>query len=231
MLDRVGFPDPARAFDIYSVRAVRRPAPARHDRHGADLPAGAADRRRADHRARRDHPGADPRRCSSDLQAETRHGDPAHHPRSRRRRQHGRRGGGDLPRRDHGSRPGRGHLPPARSTPTCKALLNAVAAFRHGAGRAPGAAARGRAPRPGSRPQFASRGQRDEADDRPLLSGARPDARPTPPARAASSAGHADSRARRRRRQLRHQARRMPRPRRRERLRQDDASARSSCAR
>ena len=43
-----------------SVRAVGRPAPARHDRHGAGLPAGAADRRRADHRARRHHPGPDP---------------------------------------------------------------------------------------------------------------------------------------------------------------------------
>ena len=42
------------------LRAVGRPAPARDDRHGAGLPPGAADRRRADHRARRHHPGADP---------------------------------------------------------------------------------------------------------------------------------------------------------------------------
>ena len=39
---------------------VRRPAPARHDRLRADAGAGAADRRRAHHRAGRHHPGADP---------------------------------------------------------------------------------------------------------------------------------------------------------------------------
>ena len=41
--------------------AVGRHAPARHDRHGARLQSQGADRRRADHRARRHHPGADPR--------------------------------------------------------------------------------------------------------------------------------------------------------------------------
>ena len=40
---------------------VGRHAPARDDRHGARLPARDPDRRRADHRARRHHPGADPR--------------------------------------------------------------------------------------------------------------------------------------------------------------------------
>ena len=44
-----------------SAPALRRHAPARDDRDGAVLPARAADRRRADHRARRHHPGADPR--------------------------------------------------------------------------------------------------------------------------------------------------------------------------
>ena len=43
------------------LAAHRRPAAARHDRHGAFLRAPPADRRRADHRHRRDHPGADPR--------------------------------------------------------------------------------------------------------------------------------------------------------------------------
>ena len=42
-----------------SLRAVRRHVPAHHDRHRAGLPAGAADRRRADHRPRRHHPGGD----------------------------------------------------------------------------------------------------------------------------------------------------------------------------
>ena len=41
--------------------AFRRHEPARHDRHGARLPAQADHRRRADHGARRHHPGADPR--------------------------------------------------------------------------------------------------------------------------------------------------------------------------
>ncbi len=39
---------------------LRRHAPARDDRHRAGLQAQAADRRRADHRARRDDPGPDP---------------------------------------------------------------------------------------------------------------------------------------------------------------------------
>ncbi len=43
-----------------SVRAVGRSAAARDDRDGAGLPAGPADRRRADDRSRRDDPGADP---------------------------------------------------------------------------------------------------------------------------------------------------------------------------
>jgi energy-coupling factor transporter ATP-binding protein EcfA2 len=44
-----------------SAQAVGRHAPARHDRDGAGLRSAAPDRRRADHGARRHHPGADPR--------------------------------------------------------------------------------------------------------------------------------------------------------------------------
>jgi len=43
-----------------SAPAFRRAAPARRHRHRARARAGAADRRRADHRARRDDAGADP---------------------------------------------------------------------------------------------------------------------------------------------------------------------------
>jgi peptide/nickel transport system ATP-binding protein len=57
-------PRRASRFDEYPAPLLRRHAPARHDRHGAGLQAEAADRRRADHRARRDHPGADPRPAS-----------------------------------------------------------------------------------------------------------------------------------------------------------------------
>ena len=43
-----------------SAPILRRHAPARDDRDGAGVPAGAVDRGRADHGARRHHPGADP---------------------------------------------------------------------------------------------------------------------------------------------------------------------------
>ncbi len=69
-----------------SVRAVRRVAAARDDRDGAGVPPGPADRRRADHRARRDDPGADPQ-ADQRIAARARHGGAADHPRSRRRRQ------------------------------------------------------------------------------------------------------------------------------------------------
>ena len=58
--DRTGIPEPETARRRLSAPALGRPAPARDDRDGARLPAEAADRRRADHRARRHDPGADP---------------------------------------------------------------------------------------------------------------------------------------------------------------------------
>ena len=51
--------------------AFRRHEPARDDRDGARLPAEAADRRRADHRARRHDPGADPRSSAGAAGART----------------------------------------------------------------------------------------------------------------------------------------------------------------
>ena len=85
------------------VRALRGVAPARDDRDGAGMPSGAADRGRADHRARRDHPGPDP---EADPRPPVRapHGGAAHHPRPRGGGEHGRRGGGGLPRAAHGTR-------------------------------------------------------------------------------------------------------------------------------
>ena len=47
--------------DAYPARVLGRHAPARDDRDGARPTTRAADRRRADHRARRHRPGADPR--------------------------------------------------------------------------------------------------------------------------------------------------------------------------
>ena len=46
----------ARALPCLSVRTLRRHVPAHRDRARARLPASAPDRRRADHRPRRDHP-------------------------------------------------------------------------------------------------------------------------------------------------------------------------------
>jgi peptide/nickel transport system ATP-binding protein len=45
MLRLVGFPDPGRGFKTYPFELVGRPAPARDDRDGVDLPSDAADRR------------------------------------------------------------------------------------------------------------------------------------------------------------------------------------------
>ena len=57
-----------------------RHAAAGDDRDGARLPPEAADRRRADHGARRDHPGADPG-ADGRHEGAARHGDHADHPR------------------------------------------------------------------------------------------------------------------------------------------------------
>ena len=75
--------EPARRL---SAPALGRPAPARHDRHGAGQRARPADRRRADDRARRHHPGADPEAAEGAAGA-ARHGDAADHPRPHHRAQ------------------------------------------------------------------------------------------------------------------------------------------------
>ena len=61
LLEMVGIADPGPAPAAVSAPALRRHAPARDDRHGARLQSQADHRRRADHGARRHHPGADPR--------------------------------------------------------------------------------------------------------------------------------------------------------------------------
>ena len=61
LLEMVGIPEAAQPPRRLPAPVLRRHAPARDDRHGAVLQPQAAARRRADHRARRDHPGADPR--------------------------------------------------------------------------------------------------------------------------------------------------------------------------
>ena len=91
MLRRVGMPKPERVVDSYPYQLSRRHAPARDDRHGALVPAQPADRRRADHGARRDHRGPDPRADARPAGGDG-HGDHVHHPQPGRDRRDGRRG-------------------------------------------------------------------------------------------------------------------------------------------
>ena len=67
------------ATDAISASAFRRHAAAGGDRDCAVLRAETADRGRADHRARRHHPGADPRSPGARA-APPAHGDDHHHP-------------------------------------------------------------------------------------------------------------------------------------------------------
>ncbi len=106
--------------EAVSARALRRHAPARHDRDGDGVRSRPLDRRRADHRARRHGAGADPGdHARPEGRAEDRHrpGQPRHG--SDRRRRRPRRG--DAPGRHRRSRPGRRHLLQAapRPTPGC----------------------------------------------------------------------------------------------------------------
>ena len=61
LLELVGIPQAEERAQGLPAPVLGRHAPARDDRDGALLRPGHPDRRRADHRARRDHPGADPR--------------------------------------------------------------------------------------------------------------------------------------------------------------------------
>ncbi len=82
MLAAVGITSPEQRAARLSAPAFRRHAPARDDRHGAGLRARLADRRRADHGARRHDPGADPR-PDAGAAGRDRHGDPVHQPQPR----------------------------------------------------------------------------------------------------------------------------------------------------
>ena len=73
----------------------RRHEAARGRRHRHQRRARGADRRRADHRARRHHPAPVPEAAEAPA-GRDRHGDPVHHPRFRRGRPHVRPRGGDV---------------------------------------------------------------------------------------------------------------------------------------
>ena len=99
LLTQVGIPNPETRLKSLSAPDVRRPAPARDDRDGARQRAGPVDRRRADDRARRHRPGANPQ-ASQGVAGPARHGHAVHHPRPRHRPQDRRPGLRDEGRQD-----------------------------------------------------------------------------------------------------------------------------------
>ena len=101
LLGTVGVPDPEQRVHDYPFQLSGGIAPAGDDRHGAGVPAGGADRRRAHHRAGRDHPGTDPA-THGYPQGTVRIVDHLHHPRPGGDRRIRRPGGGDVRRRGGG---------------------------------------------------------------------------------------------------------------------------------
>ena len=118
MLGLVGIPEPRRRADVVPARVLRRHAPARDDRDGAGQRPEAADRRRADDRARRHGAGADPRADRAPAER-VRHRGRRDHPRPRRRGRGGRRDRGDVRRPDRRARrrPTRSSTRPSTPTP------------------------------------------------------------------------------------------------------------------
>ena len=128
-------PRPQGAARQLSASALRRPAPARDDRHGARQQSRPLDRRRADHRARRHGAGANPQAAQGHPNA-ARHVDAVHHPRSRHRAQDRRPGLRDECGQDRRARAGRARLHRARAS------LYASAACRRAEARSGAAASR-----------------------------------------------------------------------------------------
>ena len=120
--------------------ALRRAAAAGDDRDGAGQRARHPDRRRADHRTRRHHPGADPAAAEGAADAAG-HGDPADHPRPHHRPPVCRAG-----RRDDQGRAGRAGAGGRGVRPAAPPLHPPPAG-----GRAQGRAAAGRCRRRGGR--------------------------------------------------------------------------------
>ena len=134
LLSRVRFREPGADLARLSARALRRHAPARHDRERAHQRAETPDRRRADDLARRDHPAPGARHHRKP-RAQLRAGRAVHLARSVAGLRECRRDRGALRRRADGARAGaRGHRTAGASLHGGAARLRAASARR----RAPG---------------------------------------------------------------------------------------------
>ena len=113
-----------RAGSAVPAPAVGRAAPARDDRHGADVRPHPDHRGRTDHGARRHHPGGDPAPAGG-AAARVRHGAGPDHARSRHRRAHRRPRGGDVRGPGGRGRPG-GRIFAAPAHPYTQGLLACI---------------------------------------------------------------------------------------------------------
>ena len=116
LLEQVGIPVAGGPAVVLPAPALRRHEPARHDRHGDRLQSQAAHRRRADDRARRDDPGADPRPARDPAEG-AQHGARHDHPRHGRGRRDRQAHHGDVCRPGDGGARGAKTCSPRRSIP------------------------------------------------------------------------------------------------------------------
>ena len=115
LMRRVGIPDPVRRRERVPARALRRPAPAHHDRHRAGVRSQGDPVRRAHDRARRDDPGSDSE-AAPEPPARVRRERGLRHPRPGRGRRDVRAGGGHVRRADRRDRDGRRGVPCAAAS-------------------------------------------------------------------------------------------------------------------